>query len=74
MQQGLGPGVNQITPPPASLRVDFVPSFVRQEDFQRLFLQLEGCTDARLVARFVRGAWELLVRAAGGRRRRLSAS
>lgn len=37
-----------------NLKVAQVPSFVTQEDFSRLLLQLDGCVDARLMGRRAR--------------------
>lgn len=49
--------INTLPTPPCTLRVNGIPSFVTQADFSRLMLQLEGCTDARLLGRCARDAW-----------------
>lgn len=46
MQQ---PGVNSLSAPPATLKVEGIPSYVVPVDFTRLFTQLEGCVGARLL-------------------------
>eukprot|EP00887_Chlorella_sp_A99_P004665 scaffold4.g4665.t1 len=43
------PGVNQIMPPSAVLKVEGIPSYVVPVDFTRLFTQLDGCLGARLL-------------------------
>ena len=56
LQQGGPPGVNQLLTPRATLKVVNIPSFVTQDDFSRLMLQLEGCVEARLLGRCDRRA------------------
>jgi hypothetical protein len=56
LQQGGPPGVNQLPTPRATLKVVNIPSFVTQDDFSRLMLQLEGCVEARLLGRCDRRA------------------